>query len=242
MASGGPSRSQAGDAQAVAVPDFVDPDEDVVRAWFGSYDETSGLKSLPKDSCQASSAWVSTVLERPSRPGRLGLGAEPPKRKVEEEAAAAPIGKVARRLLGRQRRLEEEEADARRWAHRGGRSAGSGRGVEQTTPGAIAPAQSVPGADRSRKGRQETRVAKDNDLNGSNEDEDEEEEVGKTASMKGVETSGRQAGPPRDALSTALLQAAAPSASASSRTRKRAEKKKKQKQKARGNAVADADE
>lgn len=245
----GTSGAQAGDvAQAVAVPDFVDPDEAAVRAWFGGYDETGGAKSRPAGNYQASSAWVSTVLDRPSRPGRLGLGAEPPKRKVEEEIATAPVGKAARRLLGRRKRIEEEETDARRWAQRGGRggglgqSSGSGRGGGDTASAAATAPQSAVGAGRGRDGHRGKRAAKNNDHSSDNDDEDEEEELGRASSTNNANTNGKRPGGPQDALSAALAQAAAPSESASSRTRKRAEKKKRQKERARGDVLAGAAE
>uniref|UniRef100_A0A7S0ZU32 Uncharacterized protein n=1 Tax=Noctiluca scintillans TaxID=2966 RepID=A0A7S0ZU32_NOCSC len=86
-----------------SVPEFVDTDEAVVRSWFPSTDErdTAG-------SAQASS-WLATVIERPSRPGTCGIGAEPLKK--EKPAEYIATDRLAKRVVGRKQRREMEEQD-----------------------------------------------------------------------------------------------------------------------------------
>lgn len=130
------------------MPDFVDQDESLVQSWFADYEEP------PKDGEVAqATTWLTTVLARPPRSQRLGVGAEPPKKDVPKEVEV--VSQFARRLLRRKaRRDEEEDEERRRVAERFG--GGVRRRVVQTSE-ANSRESLVVGASGQRKGKRPRR-------------------------------------------------------------------------------------
>eukprot|EP00928_Gymnodinium_smaydae_P021379 TRINITY_DN18333_c0_g2_i1.p1 TRINITY_DN18333_c0_g2~~TRINITY_DN18333_c0_g2_i1.p1 ORF type:complete len:282 (-),score=69.46 TRINITY_DN18333_c0_g2_i1:91-852(-) len=110
------------------VPEFVDPNEDIVRSWFcadfAAADGDSDANGVAAASTASAAAWLSGLAARRKRPARLGLGAAQPGREGEtdadgrEKGAAAPAAvapemrKAAKRLVGRKQRRDAEELEA----------------------------------------------------------------------------------------------------------------------------------
>lgn len=101
------TRGSAEPPPPVFVPDFVDQNEAIVQSWFSDYEDPP-----PDGDVARATSWLTGVLSRAPRLGRLGVGAEPPPRE-EESKEAAVFSKVAKRLLRRKEQRDAEEEEER---------------------------------------------------------------------------------------------------------------------------------
>eukprot|EP00929_Paragymnodinium_shiwhaense_P079159 TRINITY_DN41168_c0_g1_i1.p1 TRINITY_DN41168_c0_g1~~TRINITY_DN41168_c0_g1_i1.p1 ORF type:complete len:314 (+),score=73.46 TRINITY_DN41168_c0_g1_i1:96-944(+) len=206
----------AASLQAVSIPEFLDPDEDLVRSWFGGSSEGTGgaAKTSNLLSTSATEAWLASVVERRPRPNSLGLGAEPVRREDTKEAfieAAGPqLNKAVRRLVNRKARREDEEAqEAESWKKRTKHMESQ---AAQTAPATSATSKSQK---RGKKQRQNSTVAAAAERVAATAPEDEGSSGGSEDELLKGRSSSRAAG--NVPVSRPAVPTAAPAATAARR-------------------------